>query len=63
MPKFTNKIESAHDYNSIRHLIKSNKKMSQVLWELSLRPDAYKKDGHQIKTADSKISKNTKFFS
>jgi hypothetical protein len=44
MPKFTDKIESAHDYNEIRHLMKANKKMSQVLWELSLRPDAHKKD-------------------
>jgi hypothetical protein len=24
--------------------MKSNKKMSEVLWELSLRPDAYKKN-------------------
>ncbi|CDW85368.1 UNKNOWN [Stylonychia lemnae] len=44
MPKFTDKIETAHDYNQIRHLMKANKKMSQVLWELSLRPDAHKKD-------------------
>jgi len=28
MPKFTDKIETAHDYNEIRHLMKANKKMS-----------------------------------
>lgn len=41
MPKFTNKIEGVHDYNEIRHLMKSNKKMSSILWELSLRPDIH----------------------
>ena len=41
MPKFTDKIETEHDYNKIRHLLKSNKKMSTVLWELSLRPALY----------------------
>lgn len=48
MPKFTDKIESAHDYNKIRHLMKPDKKMSEVLWELSLRPDAYKKDENEL---------------
>jgi hypothetical protein len=41
MPRFTNKIETAHDVNKIRHLLKSNKKMTQILWELSLRPELY----------------------
>jgi len=41
MPKFTDKVEGEgnSDYNKIRHLMKSNKRMSQVLWELSLRTD------------------------
>lgn len=65
MPKFTNKIDSAQDYNQVRHLMKSTKKMSQVLWELSLRPDAYKKDdspksNNQIAPGSTK---NIKYFS
>lgn len=45
MPKFTDKIEDIANYNKVRHLMQGpNKKMSEVLWELSLRTDAYKKN-------------------
>ena len=64
MPKFTDKIESAQDYNQVRHLMKANKKMSQVLWELSLRPDAYKKDESPSRNNIAPGStKNIKYFS
>eukprot|EP00347_Sterkiella_histriomuscorum_P024001 403332647 len=46
MPKFTDKVEDANNYNQIRHLMNNGKKMSGVLWELSLRHDAYKKNEH-----------------
>ena len=42
MPKFTDKVETAHDINQVRHLFKGNKKMSELMWELNLRPDLYK---------------------
>ncbi len=44
MPKFTDKVENTNNYNKVRHLMKGGKKMSVVLWELSLRGDAYKTD-------------------
>ena len=56
MPKFTDKIETDHDYNKIRHLLKSNKKMSQVLWELSLRPEQRNNKGKKNKGQEVKPS-------
>ena len=63
MPKFTDKVESAKDYNAVRHLMKSNKKMSEVLWELSLRPDAYKKDENKDISTSGINKKDVKYFS
>lgn len=44
MPKFTDREDNTKNYNKVRHLMKNGKKMSVVLWELSLRGDAYKTD-------------------
>jgi len=44
MPKFTDKVDTTHNYNKIRHLMKGDNRMSDVLWELSLRGDAYRND-------------------
>lgn len=49
MPKFTDKVNSTHNYNKVRHLMKGGKKMSEVLWELSLRGDAYQTDKEEAK--------------
>ena len=34
---FTDKVETEKNYNVTRHLMKNGKKMSSILWELSLR--------------------------
>lgn len=44
MPKFTDREDNTKNYNKVRHLMKNGKKMSAVLWELSLRGDTYKTD-------------------
>lgn len=64
MPKFTDKVENVHDYNRVRHLMKGNKKMSEVLWELSLRGDTYKTDTVEAKKRRSTANKkNMKILS
>ena len=55
LPKFTDRLDSEHDYNKIRHLMKSDKKMSQVLWELSLRTGGIKSTKNHKNSSDDDI--------
>jgi hypothetical protein len=53
LPKYVDKDEGARDINQVRHLLKGKDvKMTGVLWELSLRKDAYlppPKEGGDLK--------------
>lgn len=60
LPKYLDKDESARDINSVRHLLNGKDvKMSNVLWELSLRKDAYI-PVHNIKEIMEKQRKKSK---
>lgn len=60
LPKYLDKDEGARDINSVRHLLSGKDvKMTGVLWELSLRKDAYLPASKDILARNrSKISLN-----
>ena len=53
-PKYTDKIEGVSNINNTRHLLKGNKKMSQVLWEAGLRSSYGKFKSNKVNEGRSK---------